>query len=240
MIRYKTYDEDTRTQEMWVDSTMIYYTKMVENDDNTGSLYVTFKNGATYCYKEVTLEDYILFMGGGNDASQGKTLNKIIKPKYSVEKCENVSIDSLEQRLSDLLTFERDDYNIIANTYFIYGPDSITESEYYDNYYPVISDILQDNSDAYFIFSNDTVGLLSQKYLLDIFNVDPSHITLYYIMDTTTGISEKITNRIGGFNNIVERDEEMINKSFQDIAFIHSGEEDSQTAKNILKRFILK
>ena len=45
MILKKIYDEKTKTQKVWYDSTMIVYTEMVENEcENKGDLYVTFKN----------------------------------------------------------------------------------------------------------------------------------------------------------------------------------------------------
>ena len=48
MILKKIYNEKEHIQEIWYDSTMIYYTKMVEDEfENIGDLYVTFKNGTT-------------------------------------------------------------------------------------------------------------------------------------------------------------------------------------------------
>ena len=78
---------------------------MVESPtDNKGDLYVTFKTGATYLYKDVAFEDYVLFIGGGTDFSQGKTLNKIIKPKYQVEKMEKgPTIQELNEQLETIL-----------------------------------------------------------------------------------------------------------------------------------------
>ena len=79
MILKKSYNNETATQSVWYDSSMIFYSEMVEDpDSNKGDLYITFKNGSVYKYKDVSYEDYIIFMNGGTDASQGKALNKTI------------------------------------------------------------------------------------------------------------------------------------------------------------------
>ena len=80
MILKKKYLEKERIQKVWYDSSMIVYSEMKENElENIGDLTITFKNGSTYVYMDVSFEDYLVFIGGGTDASQGKTLNKIIK-----------------------------------------------------------------------------------------------------------------------------------------------------------------
>lgn len=90
MLKLHHYDEEKKTDYMWIDSSSLYYTKMVEDpNENKGDLYVTFKTGATYKYKDVKYEDYVLLVAGGTDFSQGKTLNKLIKSKYECEKIEN-------------------------------------------------------------------------------------------------------------------------------------------------------
>ena len=63
----KVYDEKTRTDRVWYESSNVVYSKFVENEfDNNGQLYVTFKNGATYHYKDVDMPtDYLLFKSGG-------------------------------------------------------------------------------------------------------------------------------------------------------------------------------
>ena len=98
MLLKKIYDEKAKTEKAWFDSTMFYYTEAVEYDDrNCVDLYVTFKNGATYKYKEVALSDYVLLIAGGTDASQGKTLNKLIESKYEFERVGDKSIELLKK-----------------------------------------------------------------------------------------------------------------------------------------------
>lgn len=105
MIIFKKYDEATKTDTAWVQSSNIIYTRMVENEtENTGNLFITFKNGATYKYKDVTFEDYLVFIGGGVDMSQGKTFFKVIKPKYECEKMPEVeSVEKIKEALQEEL-----------------------------------------------------------------------------------------------------------------------------------------
>ena len=43
------------------------------------------------------VKDYIMFKHGGLDGSQGKALNKFIKPKYEFEKVENANMELLKE-----------------------------------------------------------------------------------------------------------------------------------------------
>ena len=43
------------------------------------------------------VKDYIMFKHGGLDGSQGKALNKFIKPKYEFEKVENANMELLQE-----------------------------------------------------------------------------------------------------------------------------------------------
>lgn len=99
MILVSKYDETEKIDEVFYESSNIYYSKAVEHkDDNFVDLYVTFKNGATYLYKNVDMvKDYVMFKHGGLDGSQGKALNKFIKPKYEFEKVENANMELLNE-----------------------------------------------------------------------------------------------------------------------------------------------
>ena len=110
MILKKVYNPEERVQKVWYDSSMIAYTEMIENEfENKGDLHVTFKNSSTYIYKDVSLEDYILFIGGGTDASQGKTFNKVIKSKYEFEKGENKDVQKLFELMNALNELKEND-----------------------------------------------------------------------------------------------------------------------------------
>lgn len=107
----KIYDEKTHTDKVWYDSSNVFYSKFIENEnDNNGQLYVTFKNGATYLYKDVDMvTDYLLFKSGGIDNSQGKALNKQIKGKYEYERVEDENINLLLEELNRVNNQEEDD-----------------------------------------------------------------------------------------------------------------------------------
>ena len=90
MILLKIYNEKEKSQEVWYDSSNLYYSKMVEDPNaNKGDLYVMFKTGKTYRYKGVSLGDYVSLVGGGGFGSNGKALNRIIKGKYEYELVES-------------------------------------------------------------------------------------------------------------------------------------------------------
>ena len=92
-------DEDVA----WYDSSNIKYSKCLDHDNKLKTLDVVFNNGTKYRYKDVNVNDYLLFR---EDLSQGKALNKYIKARgYDYEKLENVNIDAL----NDELEFRLDD-----------------------------------------------------------------------------------------------------------------------------------
>lgn len=238
MILKKIYDEKTKTQKVWYDSTMILYSEMVENDtENKGDLYITFKNGTTYKYSDVKFEDYLVFIGGGTDASQGKTLNKVIKSKYEYEKIGNADILKINEELNRVDEEPID----IANTYFISGHRDLTEVEFEFNYEPMINKALYDNQDAKFIVG-DYYGadIMAQNYLLDIVGLEPERITVYHMLESPRNVNPKVIKTKGGFESDDERDAAMTMASSFDIAFVRDIKKNSGTAQNILRRHMLK
>ena len=238
MILKKIYDEKTRTQRVWYDSTMIAYTEMVEDEfENKGDLHVTFKNGSTYTYKDVLFEDYILFIGGGTDASQGKTLNKVIKSKYEFEKGENKSVQDLFEEMNRLNDTEKVD---LDKVYFISGHKEISEAEFEFTYIPYINRVMAQVEDVRFIIGDCSgTDFMAQNYLVDIAGFDPSRITVYHMFETPRNINPQITNTVGGFESDEERDTAMTNASRHDIAFVRDIKRLSGTAQNILRRYKL-
>lgn len=103
------YNKEKLTDESWYDSSTIYYSKCYDKKDDYKELEITFKDGRTYLYKKLTVQDYLLFK---NSESQGKALNKYItckkdgKPKYEYDKLEKVDIANLELK-KELLIEER-------------------------------------------------------------------------------------------------------------------------------------
>lgn len=91
------YNNEELIDECWYDSSTIYYSKCYDNKDDYKDIEVTFKDGRTYKYFKVIVQDYLLFREGGLDGSQGKALNSFIK-KYQFEKMDKIDIQVLEER----------------------------------------------------------------------------------------------------------------------------------------------
>ena len=237
MIIKKFYDARTRTQKVWYDSSMFCYTKMVEDEfENKGDLTVVFKNGATYVYKDVRLEDYVLLVAGGTDGSNGKTLNKLIKPKYDYERIDDTDLNELEKELELLSSQEQVDFSKKEHTYFISGHRDITQDEF-DYNYAAILDKLMDDEEALFVVGDcDGADIMAQNLLMDEFMLSPDRITVYHAYDKPRNLNQKITNVIGGFSSHVEKDEAMTKASAHDVAFVRDWKKMSGTAQNILRR----
>ncbi len=237
MILKKVYDKKTKTQKAWFDSTMIFYTEMVEyEDENKGDLFVTFKNGTTYKYTGVSFEDYLVFIGGGTDASQGKTLNKVIKSKYEYEKIGNADMDKIREDMNRAEETVTDK----LNTYFISGHRNITDTEFEFNYEPAINFALHENPDAKFVIGDcDGADIMAQNYLMDTIMIEPDRVTVYHMLDAPRNVNSKITKTVGGFTTDEERDAAMTAASTKDIAFVREMKI-SGTAKNLLRRRLLQ
>lgn len=237
MILKKVYDKKTKTQKAWFDSTMIFYTEMVEyEDENKGDLFVTFKNGTTYKYTGVSFEDYLVFIGGGTDASQGKTLNKVIKSKYEYEKIGNADMDKIREDMNKAEETVTDK----INTYFISGHRNITDTEFEFNYEPAINFALHENPDVKFVIGDcDGADIMAQNYLMDTIMIEPDRVTVYHMLDAPRNVNSKITKTVGGFTTDEERDAAMTAASTKDIAFVREMKI-SGTAKNLLRRRLLQ
>lgn len=246
MIIKKYYDEKEKADEVWYDSSMIYYTKFVEHEnENRGDLFVTFKNGTLYVYKSVAYGDYLVFKNGGTSASsQGKALNSIIKPMYDFENLGDSDMDEIKRRYNEICELEnkeneKQDYKNI--TYFISGHRAITNEEFEFNYVPLLELALNNTPNARFVVGDYYgVDIMAQNYLVDVLNVDPDRITVYHMFESPRNINPKIKNTVGGFQNDDERDAAMTENSFEDIALVRSENVLSGTAKNILRRYKLK
>ena len=233
MILKKLYCEETKTQKVWYDSTMIVYTEMVENEtSNKGDLYVTFKNGSTYLYKDVSFEDYLVLIGGGTDASQGKTLNKVIKGKYEYERVSDKNVSDL---LNEMAIIDENNNNV-QNTYFISGHRDLTENEFEYYYIPIINKVLYENENACFVVGDsEGLDIMAQNYLMDVIKLDPERITVYCVK-TPDNINTNISKVKFNFSDHDEKDTAMTKASFMDIAFVRDWKVITGTGQNILRR----
>ena len=240
MVIKKIYDEKTKTQKVWYDSSMLLYSEMVENEgENSGNLFITFNNGTKYVYKNVRFEDYILFVGGGTDASQGKTLNKVIKGQYEYEKIGTADVNKIKEELNKVEVEPQPTDKLV--TFFISGHRDITEQEFEINYATALEFTVSEFPDCKFVVG-DYYGtdIMAQNYLLDVLGIDPSRVTVYHMLDEPRNKNEKVVNLVGGFKTADERDAAMTNASSSDIAFVRDIKQNSGTAQNILRRYMLK
>jgi hypothetical protein len=242
MLIISNYDESSLTEKAWFESSNIVYSEYVEKTDrNEGDLYVTFKNGATYKYKNVQITpDYVMFKHGGLDGSHGKALNTHIKSKYEFERVDDKDLSKLESEKEKLIENKKKDMDKhIENTYFISGHRNISNEEF-EKYKNALSEIIDKNPEALFVVGDYYgVDIMAQNYLIDELNINPERITVYHMFNSARNINPKITNTIGGFMTDEERDAAMTANSFKDIAFVKNHTEWSGTGQNILRRFLL-
>lgn len=103
MIVCRVYDEEKKIDKIWYNSSSIVYSECEDRENELKLLKVVFKGGGTYLYKDVDVNDYVMFVHGGLDGSNGKALNQYIKPKCEFEKLENTDLSSLEEELNKAL-----------------------------------------------------------------------------------------------------------------------------------------
>ena len=237
MILKSIYNPQTLTEKVWYDSSSVFYSEFVEHEnDNNGELFVTFKNGGTYHYKNVDMvRDYVMFKNGGLDGSQGKALNQHIKNNYEFEKLANRDVQLLFEEMNKTI----DDKESKMNTIFISGHRNITDLEF-EMYKTAIVDEITVNPDVKFVIGDYYgVDIMAQNFLIDILGVDPERITVYHMFESPRNANPKINNFKGGFTTDSERDAAMTNASYKDIAFVRDNTVMSGTAENILRRFKL-
>lgn len=95
MIVFRYYDKDAKIDRAWYNSSNVLYSECEDIENDYKVLKVVFKGGATYKYTNVDVNDYLMFMAGGLDGSNGKALNKFIKAKCPYEKVEDTSPEQL-------------------------------------------------------------------------------------------------------------------------------------------------
>jgi len=83
----------------WFDSSNILYGECHDNTNELKKVIITFKNGGTYQYNDVKVNDWLKFR---ESASSGKGFIQYIKP-YEFEKLENKDVDLLKEELNKLL-----------------------------------------------------------------------------------------------------------------------------------------
>lgn len=78
----------------WYDSSNVVYSLCYDNNEATKNLKIVFKNGRTYLYKNVDVNDYIGFRSG---ESTGKTVNQYIVKKYQGVRLPDTDMEKLDE-----------------------------------------------------------------------------------------------------------------------------------------------
>lgn len=103
MLLFRDYNEEKRLDRAWYSSSNIIYSECEDHENDFKTLRVVFKNGACYAYKNVSVMDYLMFMHGGLDGSNGKALNKFIKEnKYEYERLEDANLSTIQESMENL------------------------------------------------------------------------------------------------------------------------------------------
>lgn len=109
------YNNKTHIDKVWYDSSNVLYSECDDIENDYKNVRITFNNGSTYEYKQVNVNDYMMFR---EDISQGKAINKFIK-KYECEKLENKNIENINEELISLKEIGKeilkDNVNITIN-----------------------------------------------------------------------------------------------------------------------------
>lgn len=102
MVIFRHYDKEKKLDRAWFDSSNVIYSECDDNDNALKTLRIVFKKGDMYEYKDVDVKDYLMFIAGGLDGSNGKAFFKFIKPKYEVKKLEPVDLEVLKTEMEEL------------------------------------------------------------------------------------------------------------------------------------------
>jgi len=107
MILFRKYDKEKRIDKAWYDSSNIVYSECDDHVNALKTLRVVFKTGDMYEYENVDVNDYLMFMAGGLDGSNGKAFFKFIRNKYEGVKLEPVNLEELKVKMEELKEAER-------------------------------------------------------------------------------------------------------------------------------------
>lgn len=89
----------------WYDSTNVIYSLCYDNNEATKTVKIVFKNGRTYVYRNVNVEDYIMFK---NSDSQGKAVNTYIVKKYEGVRINDTVLDFINEYKDKLIAETND------------------------------------------------------------------------------------------------------------------------------------
>ena len=116
MLLLREYNQEKRLDRAWYSSSNIVYSECEDHENELKTLRVVFKNGSCYEYKEVSVMDYLMFMHGGLDGSNGKALNSFIKTKkYEYEKKDDADLSLLTEEMNKIINKRKENQNQTEN-----------------------------------------------------------------------------------------------------------------------------
>lgn len=99
-----TYNKYTNNEDYtWYDSSNVIFSKCYDNNTETKTLKIVFKNGRTYLYKDVNTTDYIAFKTA---ASNGAAVNTYIIKKYNGVRISDTDITKLDNLRENFINEE--------------------------------------------------------------------------------------------------------------------------------------
>lgn len=84
----------------WYDSTNVVYSLCYDNSEIAKTLKIVFKQGKTYLYKDVDVNDYLMFK---NAESSGSGANQYIIKKYKPLRLQDTDLTELEKLKEDFI-----------------------------------------------------------------------------------------------------------------------------------------
>ena len=107
MIIFRDYDKGKSLDKIWYKSSSIVYSECEDRENALKVLRVVFNNGSTYEYRDVDVNDYVMFVHGGIDGSNGKALNKYIKPNCPFTKLAAKNINELNSEMQKAINEQK-------------------------------------------------------------------------------------------------------------------------------------
>lgn len=84
----------------WYDSSNVIYSVCYDNSSEEKTVKIIFKNGRTYLYKNIDVNDYISFK---MSESQGKAVNQYIIKKYKGVRLADTTTEELDELKNQLM-----------------------------------------------------------------------------------------------------------------------------------------
>lgn len=110
-----TYNKYTNLRDhVWYDSSNVVYSECIDTDNEFKTLKIVFKEGRTYLYKSVDVEDYIRFK---NAESNGKAFNQFIK-KYECVRMPDTEKKTLDELMESFINEDSQTSEAFSNLHY--------------------------------------------------------------------------------------------------------------------------